>query len=230
MLFICAETYEKLMVEPVKGSLKLPEFSQEFQQMKEDLGLYTRQRSKGVGNSDDIDKLIQSLITVTVENAFKSGEGLDSVRSQMHALSYTTFSIPPHLGAWAIQEVEDVYKKLYIAESSSTQESAEESLSTSSKPTLHSPENLLLYHSSLCCLAVNSCTTATFEDFLGAHTHMLTEAKLSISQDRVNVDRYLIAEQGSTVYVAFQSEPDLSQWLASPYSSFEEGLTCGFLY
>ena len=191
--------------------------------MKQDLDLYARQLSKGIGNTSDIDKLIKSLTTLTIENALKNGESLESVRNQMHTLSYTTFSIPPRLGAWAMQEVEDVYKKFSSTSSSGAQGSSEDPISPVSLPVTSHQHEKLLYHSSLCCLAVNRCTTATFDEFLNDHGHNLTEAKLSISQDKVNVDRYMIAEQGSTVYVAFQSEPDLSHWLASPYSSFDEG-------
>ena len=53
--------------------------------------------------------------------------------------------------------------------------------------------------------------------------HLLQEVSMSISSEKKNVDRYIIAKQGNVIYVAFESEPILSWWMDSAYTSFEDG-------
>ena len=84
----------------------------------------------------------------------------------------------------------------------------------------------IVHHACLCSLAASTCTAADYRDFFNKKfpEHSLEEASLSRSQDREDVDRYLIARQGKVYYVAFQSEPLLSDWMKK-FSSFEEGNT-----
>ena len=81
-----------------------------------------------------------------------------------------------------------------------------------------------LYHASLCCHAVCTCDANTYKDFFNKDlpNHNLEEVSLSLSRDQEQVNRYLIARQGKTYYVAFQSEPLLVQWLN--FTSFQEGI------
>jgi len=81
-----------------------------------------------------------------------------------------------------------------------------------------------LYHASLCCYTVCTCDANTYKDFFNKDlpNHNLEEVSRSLSRDREQVDRYLIARQGKTYYVAFQSEPLLVQWLN--FTSFQEGI------
>ena len=105
------------------------------------------------------------------------------------------------------------------------------------KPVRYSPENNkkqpeeplfskdTLYHASLCCLTVHNCDTSNYHDFLRTkHPHNeFSEASLSRQkQGELNVDRYLIARQGKTYYVAFKGEPNLEVW-KTKFKSFEEG-------
>lgn len=117
---------------------------------------------------------------------------------------------------WALKEVASTEKK-------------------SSKPSaevLDIPEEKLpplfcedtVYHACLCSYATSTRTAANYRDFFNKDfpQHSLEEASLSRSQDKEDVDRYLIARQGKTFYVSFQSEPLLSEWMKK-FSSFEEG-------
>ena len=78
----------------------------------------------------------------------------------------------------------------------------------------------VVYHVSVCCLAVNKCTysdcSAFFKDKIDGHSFK----EVSISQSEEG--RYLIAVQDSTNYIAFQGEPNIAQW-AKNYQSFSEG-------
>ena len=142
------------------------------------------------------------------------------IRNQLWVLCYKDFDVPSNLREWAIQQIEDISKKMFassdlvpIAPVSMPEEKVE--------PPLFSKGTL--YHASLCCHAVSVCTAGNFESFLNSKSHVLEEASISISQYKENVDRYIIAKSGSTIYVAFQSEPTLSHWMDSPYTSFSEG-------
>ena len=82
-----------------------------------------------------------------------------------------------------------------------------------------------VHHACLCSLAASTCTAADYRDFFNKKfpEHSLEEASLSSSQDREDVDRYLIARHDKVYYVAFQSEPLLSDWMEK-FSSFEKGV------
>ena len=85
------------------------------------------------------------------------------------------------------------------------------------KPPLFSKP--VVYHTSVCCHAVNICThndySTFFKDEVG---HSFKEVSISRSEE----GRYLIAVQDSTYYIAFQSEPNIAQW-PERYQSFSEG-------
>lgn len=71
-----------------------------------------------------------------------------------------------------------------------------------------------VYHASLCCVAVSTRDTSNYKEFFNRDfpNHQFEEASMSISRDKPNVDRYLIARMGRTYFIAFQSEPNFSQW------------------
>ena len=86
----------------------------------------------------------------------------------------------------------------------------------------------VLYHASLCCLAVNTCDSmSSLQMFLSdkkrVSGHCFQEVSLSHSkQEHSKQERYLIARQGeSTYYIALQGISDIREWLK--YRSFKEG-------
>ena len=194
----------------------------EFQRLKEDLAFYNRQLSREIGDCDKILELIKSLIQAAIENALKTGEELDSVKRQMNSLCYNTVSVPTRLGDWAVQEVNNVYKRLSQQCDSAAADTSVPLFHESKERSLFSMDPETLYHSSVCCLAVNKCSASNFRDTLNVSGHHLQAASMTVSKDSPT-DRSLIAFQGSIMYVAFQSEPTITHWLQSSYSSFEEG-------
>lgn len=219
--YVFTETYRIQLENPVAPAFKSGGITlgKEFELLKEDLALYNRQLSKEIGNRDSIFELIRNLIQVAVENALKTGETLDSVRKQMNTLCYTTGCVPTRLSDWAVQEVNNVHKRL-------SQHDSENEVAVPLLPESKEQSPLLsmetLYHSSACCLAVNKCSASNFRDLLNTSGHHLREASMSVSKES-STDRCLIAFQDSIMYVAFQSEPTLEHWIQSPYSCFEEG-------
>ena len=223
LCYCFTESFQEYLKNPPKDYPELTgtNLSNEFQQLKEDLAFYNKQLSREIGDHDKILELVKSLIQAAIENALKTGEELDSVKRQMNSLCYITVSVPTRLSEWAVQEVNNVYERLSSRCDASnaklnmplTQESKENS-------SLFSDETL--YHSSVCCLAVNKCSASNFRDTLNVSGHHLQAASMTIFRESLT-DRSLIAFQGNVMYVAFQSEPTIAHWLQSSYSSFEEG-------
>ena len=82
----------------------------------------------------------------------------------------------------------------------------------------------VVYHATLCSYAVSTCDSNNFKDFFNKEhpNHCLEEASISISRGRNNIERYLIAKQGKTYFIAFKSETLLSEWLKN-FTSFDKG-------
>ena len=81
-----------------------------------------------------------------------------------------------------------------------------------------------VYHASLCCYAVSTRDANDYKSFFEKDfpNHNFDEVSLSISRDREDVDRYLIAKKGKTYFIAFQSELNFSQW-PKQFKSFKQG-------
>ncbi len=157
---------------------------------------------------------IQCTIRGFIESALKS-ESLSLVRDQMGYLCHKSFDVPTQLRDWAMEEVDKV------ATSMKKEEPKPCPTPTIEEKPLLSKDSF--YHASVCCHIVSTCNTATFKKALGGTRHNFDEVSMSISQDHENVDRYLIAKHGNTVYMAFQSEPTLSKWMECNYGSFSNG-------
>ena len=77
----------------------------------------------------------------------------------------------------------------------------------------------VLYHASLCSLAVNSENMFEENTWIRGHNFKA----VSISQS--SKERYLVATQDESIYYfAFQGNSDISSWLKE-YESFSEGLS-----
>ena len=151
----------------------------------------------------------------------KTGVQIEIVQTQMWSLCYTQFKVPSELCKWALQEVDSVYAALLPMK---TPEPVEPTVSSPSKqPSLFSKD--ILHHATLCCQAVSTCNAGSFMSFFTdqASNHILQEVSMSISSEKKNVDRYIIAKQGNIIYVAFESEPTLTRWMEGTYTSFEDG-------
>ena len=176
---------------------------------------------------------IKSFITTNITNGATKVE----IHSKLSSLCYETFTIPTRLCTWALQTVEEAAipkpKPANIEDVTSSEVAKPETIPgpehLSPLPTSEFKE--LLYNSSLCCQAVSTCTVATYTSFFSDLTnpHLFEEISMSISEDKDEVDRYLVAVQGRTIYVAFQSEPNIQQWMTK-YSSFSEGMSYTSIY
>ena len=193
----------------------------ELNELKNGLGFYNKKLSQGKLDEDSLYKLIQKEIQSAIEEAIKS-EGIDIVREQIKYLCQSSFDIPAKLRDWTIQEVDVLYKT--IEKEKKTESVLPPPPTPEEKPLLSKDT---LYHASLCCQAVSTCTAANYQAFFSkaVNGHNLKEVSMSISRDREDVDRYIIAKQeNDIVYMAFQSEATLDGWINSSYGSFAEGI------
>ena len=207
-----------------------PDLSGEFQVLMSELDVFNRQLSRGVSSSiDHIFQCIKDSSHHAIDNALKAGEDVESVREQMWSMCYTHFKVPSDLCKWTLDEVDVVYKALLPPESPDPVELVAPSPSKV-QPSLFSKNTL--YHAGLCSQAVSTCNAGTFMKFFDNQVtnHLLKEVSMSISSEKKNVDRYIIAKQGNVIYVAFESEPTLSRWMEGVYTSFEDGECTNFVY
>ena len=126
------------------------------------------------------------------------------------------FGGDPALLMWALKEVE---KK--------ASEKAEDSPDTNLKALFCEDT---IYHASLCCLAVNKCSSDSCQTFFSDQNeiqgHSLSEVSLSLG----DAERCLIAKQGESIYyIAFQGRTDIHEWL-DLNASFEEGWSIQGVY
>ena len=191
-----------------------------MEELKGYLEVSNRKLSKGKSNADELYKTMKKDIQDSIEEALKY-EDVESVRSQMLFLCQKALNVVPvQLRDWAMQEVGVIYAA-----------TKEEEKPLPSCPPAQDESPLFtketLYHASLCCEAVSTCTTADYKSFFNnaGNGHHLKEISMSISKDRDDVDRYIIAKQqeNNVIYMAFQSEPTLARWMKT-YQSFTDGM------
>ena len=184
--------------------------------LKSNLDTFKQLLASEVSNQDSLYATIQSTIRVRTENALKSVESKD-VYDQMNYLCNTSFDIPTGVREWAMEEVSKMCESLKENEAPKVPPvQAEVTKSLMDKDTL--------YHASVCCRAVSTCTAATLKKYLSGVGHNLDAVSMSISREKESIDRYMIAKQGNIVYMAFQSEPTLSDWIKSTYGTFANGM------
>ncbi len=152
-----------------------------------------------------------------VKDTMKSRIEPDCIRKVLAKLYSDDLLVDNSIYEWALEEIASMEKE-------STKALDEQEVPTKEDiPSLFSKDTV--YHACLCSLATSTCTVANYKDFFNKKfpEHSLEEASLSRSQDREDVDRYLIARQEKVFYVAFQSEPLLSDWRGK-FTSFEQGI------
>ena len=147
----------------------------------------------------------------------------EDIRKKLHELHHNMFRITKPVYEWALKKVEDFteedFSLLQSTDQSSTDDCPIEPLF--SKDTV--------YHASICCQALASCTAGDYQRFFKdkekVHVpgHSFEAVSISHPSPDQQHERYLIAKQGeSKYYIAFESQPDLSLW-QKEYKSFVEG-------
>ena len=170
---------------------------------------------------DGLNTVIERTLQNYIETSLEASLTADAIRDQLNELDSL---LDLDMLAWALLELDNIVKRQAppVAEGKEIAPVVQEIASPieAGAPPLTSS---ILYHASLVCQAVNTCgNTRSVQEFLKQENHELHEASLSQPLHNDDIDRYLIAKNGSTIYVAFQSKPSLKSW-QKQYKSFEEG-------
>ena len=195
--------------------------TEEFKKLKNELEVYTKGLAKGGVSARALCQCIKESIQQYVETMLEAGETIDFLQNQMSLLCCKHLVVPSSLLEWASRVVEDVNSErssdLEVAMAAQPCEQTKPP-----EPPLFNKDTV--YHASICCHAVSTRNAGNFKHFFDhvVRGHRLEEVSMSVSQDKENVDRYLIAKQQNIVYIAFQSEATISHWM-DKYSSFDDG-------
>ena len=159
--------------------------------------------------------MIKEHVKHFVETSLRAGASAEDVKKVLSEMYGTDVLVSGEVYEWALSEVSFTTQAACLPQSSGSADKEE-------NPPLFCKETL--YHASLCCYAVSTRDANTYKDFFNKDfpNHTFEEVSLSLSRDREQVNRYLIARHGKTYYVAFQSEPLLAQW--PNFASFQEGM------
>lgn len=172
-------------------------------------------------NSEEDEQLnvryIKKALSDFIKDTGKSKVEYESIRKVLAKMYSSDLLVDNSIYEWALGEISSL-------DQGSSESVEDQEVSTKEKLSPLFSEDTV-YHACQCSLAVSCCTAANYKEFFDKKfpEHSFEEVSLSRSQDKEDVDRYLIARQGKVFYVAFQSEPLLSDWMKK-FSSFEQGI------
>ena len=149
----------------------------------------------------------------------------EEIKLMLHNLWQVKYLISESVYHWALQQLLEVsQEEKDLASDSNTHDIL--SPIESCEP-LFSKDTI--YHASICCHALTRCNAGDYQKFFKDKETVPGHSFQAVSISRPTPDsnqheRYLIARQGeSKYYIAFESQPHLSQW-REKYQSFVEGL------
>ncbi len=202
-----------------------------YEALKEHLSRYQEDLSTPDIPTEAIEDLMTKKIERFVKEMFSSGATKNEVDEQLFDLCFEKHLVPSHL----CPKVQSLPRTLFVQEKKindpieDTEEDQQEVVPSEPLPPMPPSElKEILYHSTLCCHAVTSCPTS-YSEFFTQNGHRFKAISMSQSD---YLEGCLIAiwgdaegdAEGGTVYVAFRSEPELSDWISRKgYKSFEHG-------
>ena len=145
----------------------------------------------------------------------------EDIREKLHELHQKVYLITKPVCEWALKKVEDLTEENFSLLQSTDQSSTDDC------PIEPMFSKDTVYHASICCQALASCTAGDYQRFFKDREkvpgHSFEAVSISRPSPGQQHERYLIAKQGeSKYYIAFESQPDLSLW-QKKYKSFNEG-------
>ena len=160
--------------------------------------------------------LLKDAIQDFIKRSIQSGMEHDEVRCALNKVYSSELLFSNEVYEWALERLSSIPQLICRASPDSPEEQPKSEMPLFCEDTV--------YHSSLCCYAVSTRDSSNFKDFFNRNIplHCFEEASISVSRDREDVDRYVIARKGKTYFIAFLSEPKYSQW-PKMFESFEHG-------
>ncbi len=202
-----------------------------YEALKKHLRRYQEELSTPDTPTEAIEDLITNKIERFVKEMFSSGSTRNELDEILSDLCFERFLVPSRL----CPKIQSLPRTL-IAQDKKIDDSVEDTEEDQqevdpSEPLPPMPPSELkevLYHSTLCCIAVTYCPTS-YSEFFTQNGHHFKAISMSQSD---YLEGCLIAiygntkgdTEGDTVYIAFRSKPELSDWISQKgYESFEQG-------
>ena len=177
----------------------------------------------GSGNSDAESKthLAQSVLQEFIKTSLLAGAQPGDVNQSLTHLYRVDVLMDTKTFQWAVEEIDRIRRSLTAPKTLFSAKIANVFTSVMDQELANT-----MYHAILCSHMVDNCGSTTDESlqFLNSALkgpHSISEVAMCTPSMQVTIPKFLIARQGATIYVSFQSNCSLSTWRR--YKSFEEG-------
>ena len=172
------------------------------------------QALQGLEDKQLLDGVQRELVTRCLTESQQSGTPAEDVKKKLCELCQKEYLITESVYQWSLKKVKEIFAQ-------------EEDLSLNSAEPISPPDSQhteslfskdTIYHASICCQALTRCTAGDYQKFFKDTQKVPGHSFQAVSISRPTPDgkqheRYLIAKQGeSKYYIAFESQPVLSQW------------------
>ena len=181
-----------------------------YQQVKCELEVLQKLFNSACSSTDAKESaitLIKEQVQQFIGKSLESGLSISQVKSEINALCFKELVVPTILVDSVQEEFEEKSLKCMLKSALSEE-------TVSAKCTSHEEETIVfskdtLYHAGLCCEAVSLHQRENdVKMFFQSKSPMHSLEEISFSQNSLTKP-YLIAKQGTTIYVAFRGETQL---------------------
>ena len=176
------------------------------------------------GVKQSVEEVQRALVARCLTESQQSGTPAEDVKEKLCELCQKKYLITESIYQWSLKKVKEIFTK----EEDLSFDSAERTSPADPQHTEPLFSKDTIYHASICCQALTCCTAGDYQKFFKDTQRVPGHSFQAVSISRPTPDgkqheRYLIAKQGeSKYYIAFESQPVLSQWLKK-YHSFIQG-------
>ena len=183
-------------------------------------------QSEGKEEAQSLEVVQRMFVGKSLTQLHQIAVSQEEIKALLHDLWQVKCLVTKSVYHWALQQLLEVFQEEKDLASDSN---AHNLLSpTETCEPLFSKDTI--YHASICCHALTRCNAGDYQKFFNDKELVPGHSFQAVSISRPTPDsnqheRYLIARQGeSKYYIAFESQPHLSQW-REKYQSFVEGLS-----
>ena len=175
-------------------------------------------------DKQSVEGVQRAFITRCLTESQQSGTPKEDVKEKLCELCLKKYLITESVYQWSLKKIEEIF----IQKDDLLLDSTDMSPSAGSQCTEPLFSKDTIYHASICCQALTCCTAGDYQKFFKDTQRVPGHSFQAVSISRPTPDgkqheRYLIAKQGeSKYYIAFESQPVLSQW-PKKCNSFVEG-------
>ena len=184
------------------------------------------QALQGLESEDkqSVEGIQRVLVTRCLTDSQQSGTPAEDVKEKLCELCQKKYLITEAVYQWSLKKIREIFTQEDDLSLGST-ELISPADSQRTEP-LFSKDTI--YHATICCQALTYCTAGDYQRFFKDTQRVPGHSLQAVSISRPTPDgkqheRYLIAKQGEAkYYIAFESQPVLSQW-PKKYHSLIEG-------